>query len=103
MNEMDQLIRFRDTVPLKVTPHAEQLFRAGLRAGPCPERSTVRRRGNPLARIWSPWRLGVAATVAAALVAGLVLAVLPAAPVVLTAKLLADRASTAALAQPAVS
>ena len=34
------------------------MFRAGLRAGPCPERSTVRRRGNPLARIWSPWRLG---------------------------------------------
>jgi hypothetical protein len=103
MNEMDQLTRFRDTVPLGVTPRAEQLFRAALREEHDPERAVVPRSRDPLTRIWSPWRLGIAASVAAALVAGVVVAVLPSAPVVLTAKLLADRASAAALAQPAVS
>jgi hypothetical protein len=54
--------------------------------------------------------VGVVGSVAAAVVAGLVVAVLPSAPVALpsapvalTAKLLADRASAAALTQPAVS
>ena len=103
MNEMDQLTRFRDTVPLGVTPGAEQLFRAALREQHYPERAVVPRPRNPLTRIRSPWRLGVAVSAAAALVAGLVVAVLPSAPVVLTAKLLADRASAAALNQPAVS
>jgi hypothetical protein len=70
MNEMDQLTRFRDTVPLGVTPRAERLFRAALREGHYPERAVVPRPRNPLTRIWSPWRLGVAASVAAALVAG---------------------------------
>jgi hypothetical protein len=44
-----------------------------------------------------------AATAAAVAAAGIVVAVLPSAPVVLTAKLLADRASAAALDQPTVS
>jgi hypothetical protein len=48
-------------------------------------------------------RAGAAATAAAVAAAGIVLAVRPSAPVVLTAKLLADRASAAALTQPAVS
>ena len=103
MNEMDQLTQFRDTVPLGVTPRAEQLFRAALQEEHYPERAVVPRPRNPLTRIWSPWRLGVAASVAAALVAGVLAAVLSAAPVVLTAKLLADRASAAALTQPTVS
>ena len=30
MNEMNQLSRFRDDVPLGVTPRAEQLFRSAL-------------------------------------------------------------------------
>jgi hypothetical protein len=104
MNEMDQLTRFRDTVPPGVTPRAEQLFRAALREEHYPERTVVLRPRNPLTRIrWSPWRLGIAASVAAALVAGVLAAVLPSAPVVLTVKLLADRASAAALTRPAVS
>jgi hypothetical protein len=49
-------------------------------------------------------RAGAAAAAAAAVAAAwIVVAVLPSAPVVLTAKLLADRASAAALTQPAVS
>jgi hypothetical protein len=103
MNEMDQLTRFRDTVPLEVTPRAEQLFRTALQEGHYPERAVVPRPRNPLTRIRSPWRLGIAVSAAAALVAGIVVAVLPPSPVVLTARLLADRASAAALTQPAVS
>jgi hypothetical protein len=103
MNEIDQLTRFRDTVPLGVTPRAEQLFRTALREDHYPERPVVPRPRSPLARIRSPWRLGVIVSVAAGLVAGIVVAVLPSAPVVLTAKLLADRASAAALTQPTVS
>src|SRR4029077_9874799 len=48
-------------------------------------------------------RAGAAAAAAAAVAAAIVVAVLPSAPVVLTAKLLADRASAAALTQPTVS
>src|ERR1700758_4493360 len=103
MNEMDQLTRFRDTVPLGVTPRAEQLFRAALREDHYSERAVVPRLRNPLTQIRSPWRLGIAVSVAAALVAGLVTAVLPSASVVLTTRLLADRASAAAPRQPAVS
>jgi len=99
MNEIDELARFRDTVPVSVTSRAEQLFRAGLRE----ERPVVPRLRNPLTRIPLPWRLSVAVGAAAALVAGIVVAVLPPGPHVLTAKLLADRASAAALNQPAVS
>jgi hypothetical protein len=103
MNEIDQLTRFRATVPLGVTPHAEELFRAALREEHDPERPVVPRPRNPLARLRSPWRLGVIVSAAAALTAGLVVAVLPSAPAVLTVKLLADRASAAALDQPTVS
>ena len=81
-------------------PRAEQLFHAGLREG----RPVIPRPRNPLTWVRSPWRLGAIVSVAAALVAGMVVAVLPSAPVVLTAKLLlADRASAAALTQPTVS
>ncbi len=103
MSEIDQLTRFRDAVPVGVSPRAEQLFRAALREEHHSERPVISRPRKPLTRIWSPWRLGVCVSVAAALVAGVVVAVLPSAPVVLTAKLLADRASAAALTQPAVS
>jgi len=107
MNEMDQLTRFRDTAPLGVTPRTEQLFRAALREDHYPERRVVSRPRNPLTRIRSPWRLGAVALAAAAVVAGVIVVALPgspSAPVVLTAKLqLADRASAAALTQPAVS
>jgi hypothetical protein len=124
MNEMDQLTRFRDTVPPGVSPRAEQLFRAALQEDHYPERSVVPRPRNRMTRLRSPWRLGVAVSVAAALVAGIVVAVLPSRPAVLssrsavlpsrsavlpsrpgvlTAQLLADRASAAALNQPAVS
>jgi hypothetical protein len=104
MNELDQLIRFRDEVPIAVTPRAERLFRAALQENHYPERIVASRPRNPLTRIRMPWRLGIAAFVAAALVAGILVAVLPSdPPAVLTAKLLADRASAAALTQPAVS
>jgi hypothetical protein len=106
MNEMDQLAGLRDVVRLEVTPRAEQLFRAALQEEHHAERHPVQRRRTPLDRIGSPWRLGVVVSAAAALVAGIVVAVLPSpsAPVVLTrAKLLADRASAKALTQPAVS
>jgi hypothetical protein len=104
MNELDQLTRFRDTVPLAVTPRAGQLFHAALREEHQPERIVASRPRNPLTRIRTPWRLVIAASAAAALVAGILVAVLPSGPpAVLTAKLLADRASAAALTQPAVS
>jgi hypothetical protein len=103
MNEMDHLTRFRDAVPPGVSPRAEQLFRAGLREDHYPERSVVPHPRNRVTRIRSRWRLGVAVFAAAALVAGIVVAVLPSRPAVLTVKLLADRASAAALNQPTVN
>jgi hypothetical protein len=103
MNEMDQLTRFRDTVPVGVSPSAEQLFLAGLREDQHSERTDLPRPRSRMTRIWSPWRLGIVATAAAVLAAGLAVAVQPSAPVPLTAELLADRASAAALTQPAVS
>ena len=103
MNEIDELARFRDTVPLAVTSRAEQVFRAALREEHYPERTVVPPPRNPLTRIPLPWRVSVAVGAAAALVAGILTAVLSPGPVVLTVKLLADRASAAALNQPAVS
>ncbi|HEX6452976.1 MAG TPA: CU044_5270 family protein [Trebonia sp.] len=109
MNELDQLTRFRDEVPLAVTPRAERLFRAGLQENHYPERIVASRPRNPLTRIRTPWRLGISAFVAAALAAGILVAVLPggasrqSGTAVLTARLLADRASAAALTQPTVS
>lgn len=99
MNEIDELARFRDTVPVHVTPRAEQLFLAGLREEP----PVIPRPRGRLTAIPLPWRLGVAAGAAAALAAGIVVAVPPSGPAVLTARLLADRAAAAALSQPAVS
>jgi hypothetical protein len=113
MNEIDLLTRFRDTVPLDVTPRAARLFHAALREEDHTERRVAAPRRNPLAQVRRPWRLGVAVSAAAALAAGLAAAVLvqstlagsgpPDAPAVLTAKLLADRASAAALTEPTVS
>ena len=121
MSEIDELTRFRDTVPLGFTPRAEELFRAGLREEHHPERYVVSRLRNPLNRIRSSWRLSASVAVAAALaagVAGVMVAVRPAAPAprpapaahpahaapaATAAELLADRASAAALTQPAVS
>jgi len=102
MNEMDLLTRFRAEVPLGVSPHAEELFEAGIDNHDA-ERSVVRAHRTRFARVRMPWRLAIAAGVAAGLAAGLVAAVQPSGPPpALTAKLLADRASAAALAGPAV-
>ena len=132
MDEMTKLSAFRDEVPLTPpSPAARQLFHAGLREG-FTERTglTAHRRrllpaGRP--RWWQlavpgvlavarpamlavrlprgrlGWRLGVAVSGAAALAAGIVVAVQPSAPVALTVQLLADRASAAALARPTVN
>jgi len=104
MNEMDLLTRFRTEVPLRVSPHAEELFDAGIHDHSA-ERSVVPAPRNLLARVRTrvPWRLAVAAGLAGGLAAGLLAAVQPSGPPpVLTAKLLADRASAAALAGPTV-
>ena len=102
VNEMDLLTRFRAEVPLRVSPRAEELFRAGMH-NHSTERTVVSPSRKPFARIGTPWRLAIAAGLAAGLAAGVVAAVQPAGPPpVLTAKLLADRASAAALAAPAV-
>jgi hypothetical protein len=86
-----------------VTPRAEHLFPTALREGQDTERPVPSRlRKNRLARVRPGWRLGVAVSVAA-LVSGIVVAVQSSAPTVLTAQLLADRASAAAFAQPTVS
>jgi hypothetical protein len=124
MNEIDELTRFRDTVPLGFTPRAEQLFRAALREEHHPQRCVVARPRNPLIRIRSSWRLSASVAAAAVLVAGVagvIVAVRPAAPAApgahpvhpahpapaapagTPAELLADRASAAVLTQPAVS
>ena len=103
MNEIDQLTRFRDWVPVGVTPRAEHLFRAALQEEHDPERVMVPRPRNPLTGIRPAWWLGVAVAAATVLVAGIVTAARPSDPAVLTVKLLADRASAAALTQPKVS
>jgi hypothetical protein len=111
MNEMDLLTRFRAEVPLGVSPHAEELFRAGM-TDHATERPVAPPPRRLLARIRMPWRLAIAG-VAAGLAAGLLIAVQPSRPPaptavqpsgqpVLTAKLLADRAAAAALAGPTV-
>ena len=67
MNEIDLLTRFRDTVPLDVTPRAARLFHAALREEDHTERRVAAPRRNPLAQVRRPWRLGVAVSAAAAL------------------------------------
>src|SRR5580658_5010961 len=102
MNEMDLLTRFRAEVPLGVSPHAEELFRAGIKDHSS-ERPVVFRSRNPFARVRMPWRVAIAAGLAAGLAVGVVAAIQPPGPPpVLTAKLLADRAAAAALAGPTV-
>ena len=63
MNEMDLLTRFRAEVPLGVSPHAEELFRAGM-TDHSTERPVVPRSRNLFARLRTPWRLAIAAGVA---------------------------------------
>jgi len=112
MNEMDLLTRFRAEVPLGVSPHAEELFRAGMTDHPT-ERRVAPPPRHLLARVRMPWRLAIAAGLTAGLAAGLLIAVQPSRPPAptavqpsssprLTVKLLADRASAAALAGPTV-
>jgi hypothetical protein len=123
MNEMDLLTEFRAEVPLGVSPHAEELFRAGIKDHSA-ERSRLPRTRNPLARrpfarIGMRWRLALAAGLAAGLALGVLVAVQPSGqragqpagqpsaqaigqPSVLTARMLADRAATAALTGPTV-
>jgi hypothetical protein len=102
MNEMDLLTRFRAEVPLGVSPHAEELFHAGIHDHST-ERPVVPPPRNLFARIRMPWRLAIAAGLAAGLAVGLVAAIQPSGPPpVLTAKLLANRAAAAALARPTV-
>jgi hypothetical protein len=107
MKEINQLTRFRDQVPLAVTPRAEQMFRIALeeeisserRAVP-PSRPGIFRRALTGRR--PAWRYTVAAGAAAGLAAGILVATQSSGQAPLTVQLLADRASAAALAQPAV-
>src|SRR4051794_8044702 len=103
-DEMDLLTRFRAEVPLGVSPQAEELFRAGIEDHSA-ERAMV---PAPRTRFTLPrrrlrWRLVIAAGLAAGLAGGLVAAFQPSgAPPTLTARLLAERASAAALTRPEV-
>ncbi len=111
MNEMNQLSRFRDDVPLGVTPRAEQMFRTALDNEISAGRRLVPRspagilgRGLAGLRAARPgWRYAMALPVAAALAAGLVVAVQPSGAQPMTVQLLADRAAAAALTQPNLS
>jgi hypothetical protein len=100
---MDQLTRFRDVIPAEVTPRAAQKFHAALSDERAAEGPAARRARHRLPRARLAWTLGLSAFVAAAVAAGVMVAVQPSSPAVLTAQLLADRASASALAQPAVS
>jgi hypothetical protein len=112
MNEMELLARLREEVPHGVSPHADHLFRAALaenlesgRAGVTRPAHSLIRRGRDAIRAFGPaWRLALTAPLAAALAVGLVVGTRPAAgpAPTLTAKLLADRAATAALSGPDV-
>ena len=79
MNEMDLLTRFRAEVPLGVSPHAEELFDAGIHDHSA-ERPVVRAPRNLFARIRMPWRLAIATGLAAGLAVGLVAAIQPSGP-----------------------
>lgn len=107
MNEMNQLSRFRDDVPLGVTPRAEQMFRTALDNEISAERRLVPRslgRGLAGLRAARPgWRYAMALPAAAALAAGLFIAVQSSGMQPMTAQLLADRAAAAALTEPNLS
>jgi hypothetical protein len=106
MNEMDELARFRAEVPLGVTLRAERIFQDGLSA----EQNVVSRPragffGRRLAGprgVRPVWRYATAVAAAAGLAAGLIVATQSSGPTALTVRLLADRASAAALTQPDV-
>jgi hypothetical protein len=103
-DEMDLLTRFRAEVPLGVSPQAEELFRTGIEDHSA-ERAMVPapRPRFTLPRLRLRWRIVIVAGLAAALAAGLVTAILPSGPApALTARLLAERASAAALTRPEV-
>jgi len=100
--------RQADLATVATQARSARFAEPGSGSRPRPPRDYPRRRTSPLSAIRPGRRLGVvvsaaAVSAAAALVAGIVVAVQPSAPVVLTAQLLADRASAAALAQPAVN
>ena len=111
MNEMNQLSRFRDDVPLGVTPRAEQMFRTALdseisAAGRPVPRSPAGILGRRLSRLRAArpgWRYAMALPAVAALAAGLFVAVQPSGAQAMTVQLLADRAAAAALSQPTLS
>ena len=111
MNEMNQLSRLRDEVPVGATPRAEQLFRTALdneisAGGHLASRSPGRILGRGLTRLRAGrpgWRYAIALPAAAALAAGLFVAVQPSGSQAMTVQLLADRAAAAALAQPNLS
>ena len=111
MNEMDQLSRFGDDVPLGVTPRAVQMFRTALdnelspggRVEPRSPAGIVSRGLAGLRAARPGWRYAVALPAAAALAAGLFVAVQPSGAQAMTVQLLANRAAAAALAQPNLS
>jgi hypothetical protein len=112
MSEMDQLTSFRNEVPPGVTPRAEQMFRAALNQELSAEQHVVAPRRNGIFRSMrgarQTWRYAVAATAAAGLAAGVLVATQSSGPAKataepMTAELLADRAAAAALTQPNLS
>src|ERR1700683_63578 len=111
MNEIEQLSRFREGVPVSVTPRAEQMFRTALDNEISGEQHVVSTSpagilGRGLAGLRgarSSWRYVMAISVAAALAAGLFAAVQPSGTQPMTVQLLADRAAAAALPQPDLS
>jgi len=114
VDEMDLLYGLKAVEPLRpgAFEAARAVLRAEMKTAPGRRARWGTRGGAGLrvaARLRPAWRpravvpAVVAVLAAVALVAGIVVAVRPSAPVVLTAQLLADRASAAALAQPAVN
>ncbi len=106
MNEMNQLSRFRDDVPFGVTPRAEQMFRTALdnEISASGARRCRGHRPGSSAEGWPgcappgpSWRYAMALPAAAALAAGLFVAVQPSGAQPMTVQLLADRAAAAAL------
>ncbi|HZR54174.1 MAG TPA: CU044_5270 family protein [Streptosporangiaceae bacterium] len=106
MNEIDELSRFRAEIPDRGTARAEEMFRTALHEDLTSERHSAPRFRNRLRELRPAWRAAIAVPLALGLAAGVLVTVLPsgtsqpAAP--LTAKLLADRASAAALDGPTV-
>ncbi len=104
MNEMDELSRFRAEIPDRGTAGAEEIFRNALIKDLSPARHPAARFRHRyrFRRPRATWRVAVAVPLALGLAAGVIVAVLPSSPPVLTVQLLADRAAAAALTRPAV-